>query len=63
MFSILYLKIKTLYQKTNPKKYKHQGILGGKLIKRSFTSEKMAQNYKIFFKKCVKNKIKLNFNK
>ena len=34
----------------NPKKYKHQGILGGKLIKRSFTSEKMAQNYKIFFK-------------
>ena len=47
----------------NPKKYKHQGILGGKLIKRSFNSEKMAQNYKIFFKECVKNQIKLNQNK
>lgn len=54
------LKLAMLKFIKNPKKYKCQGILGGKLIRRFFTSEKMVQQYKVFFKKCLQNKMKLN---
>ena len=44
----------------NPIKYRYHGLLGGKLIKKSFNSEKMAKNYKVFFKKCLQKRITLN---
>ena len=48
------LKLSLIKFVKNPKKYRKQSILGKKLIRKSFSSRKMSENYKNFFYKCMK---------